>query len=82
MKENPTFWKYLRNKLWIILIVDAYFVFISFPKSLNGIEDNAVRLGAYFGLVIANILWIGVYYFLYRNKLKEYKKLLKETKSK
>lgn len=81
-KEKPNFWKYLKGKLWIILAVNVFVLVYPLSNSLGNINDLSVRLSAYAGIILGNIIWIGIYYFHYRMKVKEYKKLLKEIKKK
>lgn len=80
--EKPNFWKYLKGKIWIILLVNFYIFFFQLPNSLVDVNDFSVRLGAYIGVILVNVVWIGIYYFHYKMKVKEYKKLLKEIKKK
>ena len=76
--KKPTFGKYLKGKLWIILSVNVFVLFFVLPKSLANIDDFSVRFGAYVGAILMNVVWIGTYYFPYKRKVNEYKKLIGE----
>ena len=69
--EKPNFWGYLKGKLWIILVVNAYVLFFVLPESLRGVNDFSLSLGAYMGVIFMNAIWIGIYYFHYRMKKKK-----------
>ncbi len=69
--EKPNFWKYLKDKLWIILVVNIYVLFFVLPKSLRDVNDFSINLGSYAGVIFMNAKWIGIYYFHYRMKKKK-----------
>lgn len=73
--EELNFWGYLKGKLWIILVVNIYVLFFVLPQSLRGVNDFSVSLGAYVGTILINAVWIGIYYFYYKMKVRTLKKL-------
>ena len=72
-KGNPTFWKYLKRKLWIILIVDIYIVFFKIPM-------DDIALISYVALIFMNLIWIGMYYLFYKSKAKTKLKKRRESR--
>lgn len=73
--EKPNFWGYLKCKLWIILVVNVYVLFFVFPESLGDVNDFSLSLGAYMSAILVNAVWIGIYYFHYKMKVRTLKKL-------
>jgi hypothetical protein len=74
MEQKPTYWDYIKGKIWWIIILVIYFIFKS-----NSIPSN-IRIGYYFGILFGLIFMLGIFYLLYRNKLSNYKKEINNKK--
>ncbi len=66
--RKTTFWKYLRKKIWIVIVVGIY-AFSQTAIKMRGYHLDMI-ISAYIGILFVLGLWVFGYWIWYKIKLK------------